>query len=125
MGLASGLPALAEATLQRWFTSRFGAERPDVVEFAKGMLVGVEPAGYAACCSAIARFDFRQRLAQILQPTLVIFGTHDLAVNVDQAAVLIEQLPNSAGMQLDVAHIGNLGAPEQFCEAVRSFIQNA
>jgi hypothetical protein len=44
-GHASGVSALAEATLLRKFTSRFALEQPDVVEFARGLLVGVELAG--------------------------------------------------------------------------------
>ena len=123
--MTHGVAALADAMLARWFTSEFAADHVDVVDFARSMLTAVERRGYAACCDAIGRFDFRERLGEIAQPTLVIAGSHDLATTADQAASLAEAIQGSTYMELGTAHLGNLGAPEAFASVVGSFLQAA
>jgi len=119
----NGLAALTDAILGRWFTPEFAARRPDVIDFARSMLAGVDPNGYAACCQAAAPFDFGDKLSGITQPTLVIAGTQDLATTVEQAAVLCESIPRSYYRELDTAHIGNLAEGEVFTRVVQQFLQ--
>ncbi|ASL47880.1 3-oxoadipate enol-lactonase 2 [Burkholderia sp. AD24] len=120
-----GVGPLTDATLARWFTSEFAIERPDVVDFARSMLTSVECRGYAACCEAIGCFDFRGQLHKIGQPTLVIAGLHDSATTTEQAASLAEAIQGSTYIELGTAHIGNLGAPQEFAKAVNRFLQAA
>jgi 3-oxoadipate enol-lactonase len=89
------------------------------------MLTSVERRGYAACCEAIGCFDFRGQLHEITQPTLVIAGLHDSATTTEQAASLAEAIQGSTYIELGTAHIGNLGAPQEFAKAVNRFLQAA
>ncbi|BEU25745.1 alpha/beta fold hydrolase [Paraburkholderia caribensis] len=125
LAIGSGMSALADATLARWFTPQFSSACSDVVAFAKTMFIQVDPQGYAACCQAIGKFDFRAQLGQIVQPALVIAGTDDFATTIEQAAVLSDGIPKSTYAELETAHIGNLGAPDAFVRLVSEFLEGA
>jgi 3-oxoadipate enol-lactonase len=56
---ASGMAAVADAVVGRWFTPKFAAEHPSVVAGCRDMLLSVPPEGYAGCCEAIAAMDLR------------------------------------------------------------------
>lgn len=74
--LGEGMAALAEPTLERWFTPAFRADpsnRP-VLEKVRGMILGTPPAGYAGCCAAIRDMDQREALASISAECLVPTG---------------------------------------------------
>ncbi len=60
-----GLEPIADGIVARWFTP---AARPEVVARFRQMLVDTPPEDYAACCEALARWDFRDRLADIRTP---------------------------------------------------------
>lgn len=117
-----GMSALVDATMARWFTSQFATDHRNVLELAKAMLLAVNPRGYATCCQAIGSFEFRSKLGHISQPTLVIAGTNDLATPIEQAARLADGLSNSTYIEMATAHIGNLGAPQEFANAVSAFL---
>ncbi|MDW3686582.1 alpha/beta fold hydrolase [Cupriavidus sp. CV2] len=119
----NGLAALTDAILGRWFTPEFAARRPDVIDFARSMLAGVDPNGYAACCQAAAPFDFGDKLSGITQPTLVIAGTRDLATTVAQAGVLREGIPHCYYREMNTAHIANLAEGDAFALVVQEFLR--
>jgi 3-oxoadipate enol-lactonase len=47
---AEGVSAIADAVVERWFTPAFHTSRPDVVEWARRMLLDSPAEGYVACC---------------------------------------------------------------------------
>ncbi len=53
---AGGIEALADATMERWFSKAF-RETPDV-ELWRNMMVRQPVQGYLGCCSAISGTDF-------------------------------------------------------------------
>jgi 3-oxoadipate enol-lactonase len=119
-----GMSALADATLARWFTAQ--AVEADLLRYAmaKEMFLATEPEGYAQCCIAIRDFDFVDRLSAIAVPTLVIAGTHDMACTTAQAHVIADAIPNAEYCELPTAHLGNLGASQEFNAALATFLQN-
>ena len=72
-----GLAAIADATMERWFTPAFRAAQPELVERTRQTLLRTDPAGYIACGRAVAAVDWLDRLAEIKTPALVIAGTQD------------------------------------------------
>src|SRR6201997_962955 len=70
----SGLAALADATMQRWFTDEFKKVNPARWREIRDTISGTTPAGSAGCMSAIQNFDYLERLSTIKAPTLVICG---------------------------------------------------
>jgi 3-oxoadipate enol-lactonase len=107
--------AIADAVVDRWFRPSFAQAHGDVVgPLKKSMQAATPPAGYAACCEAIADMDLRNDLHRISAPTLVIAGSDDLATLADgHARVIATAVP---GARLAVvqhgAHLANAEQPD-------------
>jgi 3-oxoadipate enol-lactonase len=106
----AGTPAvLADAVVQRWFTSPFAAARPDVIARYRAMVAATSAVGYAGCCEAIADFDMREQLAGIRAPTLVIAGAQDEATTPAHGRAIAAAI---AGAELEVldpaAHLASV-----------------
>ena len=102
--------------MDAWFTPRF-VDRRRFLE----LQLAVPAEDYARGLEAIGAFDFRDDLAQIAAPTLVIAGAEDPATTVGDAEFLAERIP---GARLTVipgaAHLANVEKPERFnAELVR------
>ena len=116
---SEGLEAIADAVLGRWFTPRFHREREAVVMGYRAGLLGTSAEGYAACCDALAAWDFRERVAEIAAPTLVIAGAEDPTVPPEQAALLAGAIRGSRLVVLEsAAHLANVEQPEAFAATV-------
>lgn len=109
---ASGMSAVADAVLARWFTPDFAASRPGAVEPCRRMLLSIPPEGYAGCCEAIASMDLRSELPGIAAPTLVLAGSDDPATPVSHAETIASLVP---GARLEViegaAHLATVQDP--------------
>jgi 3-oxoadipate enol-lactonase len=110
---ADGVGAVADAVLERWFTPAFRASRPDVVEWARRMLLGTPAEGYAGCCEAVRDADLADRLGAIRAPTLVIAGADDPAAPPDQAEFIRDSIPDASLEVIpEAAHLANIEQPE-------------
>ena len=118
-----GVASLLDDTLKRWIVPEHLVDA-HVITLLTNMLEHVELAGYLQCCDAVMNFDFTSRLRLIHVPTLIIAGPHDLATTPQQARQLHAGIQQSTYLELPVAHLGNLGAPDVFTEAVLSFAKN-
>jgi 3-oxoadipate enol-lactonase len=111
-----GLEAIADSVVARWFTR---AATPDLVGRFRQMLVETPPGSYAACCEALARWDFRGRLPEITAPTLVITAAEDPATPHDHAELIANGIPNARLVVLPAAaHLANVEQPEAFSRLV-------
>lgn len=73
--LAKGIASIGDAILERWFAAPY-RETQDFAMW-KMMLERTPATGYAAVCAAIRDADYRDDLAKIKQPTLVVAGAED------------------------------------------------
>lgn len=119
-----GVMALFDASSARWLTPARAEAEPDTVALLRDMFAKLTLDGYLQCGQAVMDFDFRARLSSLAVPTLVIAGTHDLATTPQQGRALHEGLRGSRYLELPVAHLGNLGAPAAFAEAVARFARS-
>jgi 3-oxoadipate enol-lactonase len=111
-----GLEPIAETIVARWLTP---AAPRELVERFRRMLVATPREAYAACCDALARWDFREHLAEITPPTLVIAGAEDAATPLEHAEVVAGGIPNAGLIVLpDAAHLGNVEQAETFSRLV-------
>jgi 3-oxoadipate enol-lactonase len=109
-----GLVEVAAGTIERWFTPDFG----DWVRW-RDAIEATPREGYAACCDALAVFDFRDQLGEIQAPTLVVVGEGDPATTPDEARVLEQGIPDARLVVVPHArHLVNVEQPEAFTAAV-------
>ena len=117
-----GMAALAEPTMQRWFTERFRRTNPDTVDRFRCMVSACPVAGYTGCCAALRDADLRDDLQRIAAPTLVVTGTQDEATPPSLGDVIREGVAGARGVTLDAAHLANVEQPEAFNAAVIEFL---
>jgi 3-oxoadipate enol-lactonase / 4-carboxymuconolactone decarboxylase len=115
-----GMDSLVPPALERWVSP---AAPLDTVARLDVMLRGTPPAGYAACCEAIAGADLRGRLGAIAAPTLLIAAADDPAT----PPVLLEQIgdeiPDARLRVLDgVRHLPNAERPDAFNHLLLGFL---
>jgi 3-oxoadipate enol-lactonase len=101
-----GTSSIAPEVVAGWFTPKWAAQHPEVVEQAIQMIAGTADEGYAACCNAIAAWDGRRLLGRILTPTLVIAGSQDQRTPVTPHAKTLAAAIYRAKLEvLDAAHL--------------------
>jgi 3-oxoadipate enol-lactonase len=119
---AEGMPTVADAVVQRWFTPGFMASEAPAFVAARQMLRDAPAQGYVAACAAVRDADFRDDIARIATPTLVIAGTHDPATTPADGRFLAERIPGARYVELDASHISNLERPDEFTAALVDFL---
>ena len=122
-GGAQAMRDLRDASIVRWFTAAFAEMQPQKVELVVGMLAQTSPAGYAANCAAIRDADFRQQLAMIKAPTLIVCGSADPVTTPSDGRFMAERIANAELIELPAAHLSNVEAEEAFTRTVLDFLQ--
>ncbi len=121
--LNEGTKTLVEATRERWFTDGFRHENPAAVERVLARFAATPSEGYAACCRAIADMDFRNRLAEITAPALIIAGEQDPATPPSMSEELHAGLIASALHVLSpAAHLLAVERPEEVSRLLLDFL---
>jgi 3-oxoadipate enol-lactonase len=120
---SGGMPAVVETVLERYLSAGFRAAHPEVVAHSRATLLRCDPAGYVACCHAIAAVDWLDRLAAVKLPTLVIAGALDVGAPPAMSRAIAERIEGAELIVLDdVAHLGTVERPEDFARLVREFV---
>lgn len=124
--LAGGQQAmrdLRDASIGRWFTAEFAAAQPGKVEPIVGMLAQTSPQGYAANCAAVRDADYREQIAAITAPTLVVCGSHDAVTTPEHGRFMQERIPGAELVEFHAAHLSNVEAGDAFSQAVLAFLK--
>ncbi len=118
-----GPAALADMTLQRWFTPAFHQREAAQVAAVRKMITDMQLEGYIGCASAVRDLAQSTMLLKISAPTLILTGRDDPSTTVEQATVLHRLIPQSELVVLDdAAHLSNIEQPEAFNRALRGFL---
>jgi 3-oxoadipate enol-lactonase len=117
-----GMAAIADGAAARWFSAGFIEREPATVSRLVGRLREQHPAGYAACCEALAHADLRQQISGIAVPTLVLAGEFDPVTTVADGEHLRDAIPGARLEQLPASHISNIEAEAQFTALLRAFL---
>ncbi|QTJ64914.1 3-oxoadipate enol-lactonase [Rhodococcus sp. ZPP] len=104
-----GPESLADAVVARWFSEGLAKRDPEFVRHYREMIAATSPEGYAACCDALADWDFTADLSRIAAPTLVLAGADDPSTPPSVMQVLADGI---AGARFEIlspaAHVANL-----------------
>ncbi|MCY4333641.1 MAG: 3-oxoadipate enol-lactonase [Litoreibacter sp.] len=119
---AGGLEAIADATMERWFTRTYRAT-PDLKTWRK-LLTDTAPEGYIGCAQAISGTDFYTTTAALTLPTLVIAGSEDGATPAD---LVRETQGLIRGSQFQLirrsGHLPCVEQPEAYAQALTRFMK--
>ena len=118
-----GLAPIIPGTLERWFTADFRSQHPEKVARIRRMLETTNVIGYMTCCAALRDADFRAEVAAISAATLVIAGTNDPVTTPRDSRFLASTIPGADYVELQAAHLSNLGAAREFNSALIDFLR--
>jgi 3-oxoadipate enol-lactonase len=119
---AEGLAALADATMERWFTPEFRAAQPATVARMRDTLLASPLLGYLGCCAALRDADLRDAAAAVTAPTLVVTGAHDRSTPPADGLWLAETIGGAHHVEFDAAHLTNVECAGPFNDAVQAFL---
>lgn len=119
----SGMNALLDATLGRWFTEQYRQKNPPDLWKVRRVVSGTDPECFAGAALAVSEVDTTARLNQIVSPTLAIAADGDLATPVAAARRIHERIAES---RLEViggaSHCCNIERPEEFNGLLLDFL---
>ena len=119
----SGMAALVDSTLGRWFTEPYRRRRPEVMERIGSHIRTTPVAGFAGCCHAISKIDLLDRLKEITCPVLIMVGEHDHGTPPEMARAIHENLPGSELRVIpEAAHLSNIEQAGIFNQALTDFL---
>src|SRR5580704_383327 len=124
--LESGMSAVAEMVLGRFFTPEtLAGHNPDVASVRRTVL-NTDPIGYAGCCAAIRDMDQTSLLPRIRVPTLIVVGDRDVSTPwTGHGELLAGGIANSRVVHLPTAHLSNIERPRSFSCALLDFLEPA
>lgn len=122
---ANGIAAIADTVMARYFHAAFRAQHPEVEAAARATLLATDPTGYLGCCHAVRNVDWRDGLADIVCPTLVIAGALDQGAPIPLSEAIAHGVPRARLQVLqEASHIGPLEQPKRFEAILRGFLED-
>jgi 3-oxoadipate enol-lactonase len=119
----TGIPAMAEGTLDRWFSPAFAKRDPATIGKVKDMICATPLTGYVGCCHAISGLDATGRLGTVTAPTLIVVGEDDPGTPVAMSQILHDRIAGSELVILPGArHLANMEDPAGFDAALTRFL---
>ena len=122
--LDAGLGAVAEATLERWFSPAAADTIPAELDAVRAGILLTSPQGYANSCLAIRDMDQRQSIKSISLPVLVVAGENDPSTTVEAAREIADSI---AGAKLEIIdgaqHLLNIEMADQFNNILIAFLR--
>jgi 3-oxoadipate enol-lactonase len=108
-----GTAAIAEGTVERWFTEAFRLANPEVAGRWRATIAATPAEGYAGCAEAIAGMDLEDDITAVRAPTLVIAGRHDPATPPPHGELIASRIPGARLELVDGAHLSNYERPDE------------
>jgi 3-oxoadipate enol-lactonase len=116
-----GMAAIADGTMERWFTKGFRERAPQAVARLKQMVLDTPVEGYIGCGEAVRDMDHREIIRTITAPTMIIAGRQDPGTTVEAAEFLRDRIPGSKLVVLEAAHISNVEQAQAYTDALLGF----
>lgn len=116
-----GIVPVAGAQVLRWFTEKYVAAQPQVIENMKKMFVATPLDGYIATCEALRDNDLRDSIQRIRTRTLVISGAHDVVTPPSDGKYIASQIPGARYVELNASHLSDIEDSTAFSAALLQF----
>lgn len=117
-----GIEALADATMERWFSRDFVAS-PELAQW-RHMLVSQPDEGYIGCSHAISGTDFFTPTSGLRIPVLGIAGAEDGATPPDLVRETVDLVPGSKfELMRRVGHLPCVEKPEDYAALLTGFLK--
>jgi 3-oxoadipate enol-lactonase/4-carboxymuconolactone decarboxylase len=117
-----GLAGIADVAIERFFSENFRRTASATVAEFRRTLLATSSQGYVACCEAVRDADFRQEVAGLAVPTLVMSGATDPATPPEFGAFLADAIEGARLVILEGAHIINVEQPDAFNRELLGFL---
>ena len=119
-----GMPAVAESTLERWFTPNYLKQNPPAVEQIRQQILATPVAGFIGCSEAIRRLNYLDRLSDIQIPTLIMVGADDPGTPVEASEAMQARIKGSNLVVIpEAAHLSNIEQTEVFSTHLMAHLQ--
>ena len=105
-----GMKAIAGGVIDRWSTAGYRASHIGQADSVREMLESIDAAAYASTCAAVRDMDYREKLAMVQAPVLIISGTHDSATTPADGHFLESSIRGAKYAELSAAHLSNIEA---------------
>ncbi|MGD9228456.1 MAG: 3-oxoadipate enol-lactonase [Desulfobacterales bacterium] len=104
-----GMPAVAESTLERWFTPNYLKQNLPEIEQIRRQILATPVAGYIGCSEAIRRLNYLEQLSAIQIPTLIMVGADDPGTPVEASEAMHARMKGSNLVVIpEAAHLSNI-----------------
>lgn len=115
----------ASAAIERWCTPGWAQRQPAQAGHLRSAFSGIDPAGYAACCDAIAGWDGLDLLENITAPTLVISADQDVAISPTHGRLLAESIAGAKECSLTgCGHVPIFEQPDAVAFALLAHLES-
>jgi len=120
---AGGMATIADAVLERYFSAAFRTNQPEAVAAFRAKVLDTDAAGYAACCAAVGKVDWLERLNTVACPTLIIAGALDVGAPPAMSQAMAEKIEGAELVVFDDAsHLSVIEQPTLFAQTLLSFL---
>ena len=119
---AEGLAPMADASMERWFSSGF--QTSDEIRYWRQMFMDTSLEGYCGCCVAIAGADFISPTSGLRLPVLGIAGSEDGSTPPDLVRETTDLVPGSKfALIRGGGHLPHVEKPEDYARLLTGFMQ--
>ncbi len=118
-----GIEALADATMERWFSRSFRAAAD--LALWRNMMVRQPVEGYLGCCAAISGTDFYTPTSGLRLPTLGIAGSEDGSTPPDLVRETVDLIPGARFALIRKAgHLPCVEQPQEYANLLSGFLSD-
>jgi 3-oxoadipate enol-lactonase len=119
-----GIPQVLDTLADRWFTDKFQAERPDLIEARKRQVIETDPEVFLNVFRVYAKTEMSPWLREVTAPSLVLTGELDGGCNPRLNRQIADALPNSELVILEgLKHSILIEATERVAPPVAKFLK--
>ena len=119
----SGMSALCDATMERWFTAPYRAREPKDMQVIREQFLSTPTSGFVGCCQAIRELDYADRLSSVDLPVHLVVGADDPSTPPAAARAIQERISGASLEIIDgAAHLSNVEQPETFNRSLLDFL---